>query len=190
MRRERRPRRGVNKGVRSALRRKVWEAARKCCRACGKAITLREMDCDHIRSVVGGGRDDIGNLQCLCVNCHKFKHGSWLYAPPRNAVGYRVVALAPVGTGESAFISPTYKTKEEAKRVAKTVDRKKFDRPHVQGVFSPCGCRLWSGRIIPSQRVIKFFNLDWRRFRRTKTGLLRLFCQRHSPTREPVCRWE
>lgn len=72
VRRERRPGKGVSKGVRPGLRRRVWEAAKKRCTGCGIVLDLSQVLCHHIREVADGGTDDVRNLMCLCVNCHKF----------------------------------------------------------------------------------------------------------------------
>jgi hypothetical protein len=63
------------KAASSVLRKRVWLAAQERCAACRKKITLAEMHCDHILPVAEGGTDDVQNLRCLCVNCHKFRHG-------------------------------------------------------------------------------------------------------------------
>ena len=61
--------------VESELRHRVYLAAGRRCTACRKRIPLEEMHCDHILPVADGGQDTWDNLRCLCVNCHKLRHG-------------------------------------------------------------------------------------------------------------------
>lgn len=41
------------------------------CRVCG--LTTKELEVDHIINVAQGGTDDDGNLQAICIPCHKTK---------------------------------------------------------------------------------------------------------------------
>ena len=41
------------------------------CRVCG--LTIKDLEVDHIVNVAQGGTDDDGNLQAICVPCHKAK---------------------------------------------------------------------------------------------------------------------
>jgi len=41
------------------------------CRVCG--LTTKDLEVDHIINVAQGGTDDDGNLQAICVPCHKAK---------------------------------------------------------------------------------------------------------------------
>lgn len=41
------------------------------CRVCG--LTTKDLEVDHIVNVAQGGTDDDGNLQAICVPCHKAK---------------------------------------------------------------------------------------------------------------------
>lgn len=41
------------------------------CRVCG--LTTKELEVDHIVNVAQGGTDDDGNLQAICIPCHKAK---------------------------------------------------------------------------------------------------------------------
>jgi hypothetical protein len=70
-----RPDRGANKGVKSKKRRAVFKLYGRRCAACRKRIAFARMQVDHIRARSEGGTDHISNLQSLCENCHKFKHG-------------------------------------------------------------------------------------------------------------------
>ncbi|WP_425274384.1 HNH endonuclease [Pseudomonas kitaguniensis] len=41
------------------------------CRVCG--LTTKDLEVDHIINVAQGGTDDDGNLQAICIPCHKAK---------------------------------------------------------------------------------------------------------------------
>ncbi|MGR3963825.1 HNH endonuclease [Pseudomonas sp. 910_23] len=41
------------------------------CRVCG--LTTKDLEVDHIINIAQGGTDDDGNLQALCIPCHKAK---------------------------------------------------------------------------------------------------------------------
>ncbi|MGY2157160.1 HNH endonuclease [Pseudomonas tolaasii] len=41
------------------------------CRVCG--LTTKDLEVDHIINVARGGTDDDGNLQAICIPCHKSK---------------------------------------------------------------------------------------------------------------------
>lgn len=41
------------------------------CRVCG--LTTKDIEVDHIINVAQGGTDDEGNLQAICIPCHKAK---------------------------------------------------------------------------------------------------------------------
>ena len=41
------------------------------CRVCG--LTTKDLEVDHIINVAQGGTDDDGNLQAICIPCHKTK---------------------------------------------------------------------------------------------------------------------
>jgi len=61
--------------VDSALRERIYIAAEGRCAACCASVTLPESHCDHILPVEEGGSDVWDNLRCLCVICHKLRHG-------------------------------------------------------------------------------------------------------------------
>ncbi|SRR5258708_7370653 len=61
--------------VTAELRLRVYRAASERCAACSKRAELEEMHCDHILPVAKGGLDNFENLRCLCLNCHKLRHG-------------------------------------------------------------------------------------------------------------------
>jgi hypothetical protein len=75
MRRNKRPGKGVSKGVRPKRRKRVWRLAGERCAACRTKVALKDSHCDHIIAVAKSGADDISNLRCLCINCHRFLHG-------------------------------------------------------------------------------------------------------------------
>lgn len=41
------------------------------CRVCG--LTTKDLEVDHLVNVAQGGTDDDGNLQAICIPCHKAK---------------------------------------------------------------------------------------------------------------------
>lgn len=41
------------------------------CRVCG--LTTKDLEVDHIVNVAQGGTDEDGNLQAICIPCHKAK---------------------------------------------------------------------------------------------------------------------
>ena len=41
------------------------------CRVCG--LTTKDLEVDHVINVAQGGTDDDGNLQAICIPCHKAK---------------------------------------------------------------------------------------------------------------------
>ena len=41
------------------------------CRMCG--LTTKDLEVDHIVNVAQGGTDEDGNLQAICIPCHKAK---------------------------------------------------------------------------------------------------------------------
>jgi len=45
----------------------------KCCKLCG---SFENLEVDHIVARANGGDNDSGNLQVLCRECHKRKHGA------------------------------------------------------------------------------------------------------------------
>jgi HNH endonuclease len=66
---------GVSRGVNNEIRRSVFKRFGGRCAACGRRLRFSKMQCDHIRARSEGGSDDIRNLQSLCEDCHKFRHG-------------------------------------------------------------------------------------------------------------------
>ena len=54
------------------LRRLVFNRANWRCEVCG--LAGGPFECDHKRPMKRGGDPwDMGNLQCLCVDCHRIK---------------------------------------------------------------------------------------------------------------------
>jgi len=127
------------KGAPSVLRKSVWLAARRRCAACRKRIALAEMHCDHILPVEKRGADDVRNLRCLCVDCHKFRHG-WT-----GQVSYcRLLKSGWEVHGTARYIVPSNRV----------VSYLKIKRPHQpKSLLSfvsyerqlECGCRFRSG---------------------------------------------
>jgi HNH endonuclease len=66
---------GINRGFKTKTRRAVFERYGGGCAACGKRLQFSKMQCDHVRARSEHGTDNISNLQSLCENWHKFKHG-------------------------------------------------------------------------------------------------------------------
>ena len=54
-------------------RQKVYEKYNGHCAYCGKAITIKDMQVDHILSKRNGGTDDIANLNPSCRMCNHYK---------------------------------------------------------------------------------------------------------------------
>jgi len=52
-----------------------WETDGKyICKACNKVMDKRdEVDVDHIVPLAAGGKNELSNLQLLCIECHKEK---------------------------------------------------------------------------------------------------------------------
>ena len=44
------------------------------CAYCGTEISVKEMQMDHIHCKIGGGSDEIENLNPACADCNKYKH--------------------------------------------------------------------------------------------------------------------
>lgn len=63
------------RAVRQSLRKAVYQAARQRCHACHSKISLSEMECDHVKQFVKGGKAELSNLRCLCKGCHYLRHG-------------------------------------------------------------------------------------------------------------------
>lgn len=68
-----------------------WDAARRAvlrrdgyrCQGCGRRLRARELDVDHVRELVRGGKPlDPGNLQSLCRPCHRAKTAPLLRLRP------------------------------------------------------------------------------------------------------------
>ncbi|HLC87964.1 MAG TPA: HNH endonuclease [Patescibacteria group bacterium] len=43
------------------------------CRACGGTALETVLEVDHIKPVIGGGKNTLDNLQTLCLNCNRGK---------------------------------------------------------------------------------------------------------------------
>ena len=57
-------------------RQKVYEKYNGHCAYCGKAITIKDMQVDHILSKRNGGTDDIDNLNPSCRMCNHYKRAA------------------------------------------------------------------------------------------------------------------
>ena len=71
----------TRKKLEPALWERVYLVGGGRCLACRKKITRKEANCDHILKVEDGGGNEISNLRCLCVKCHRLRHGGghWIY---------------------------------------------------------------------------------------------------------------
>ena len=57
-------------------RQKVYDKYNGHCAYCGKAITIKDMQVDHILSKRNGGTDDITNLNPSCRMCNHYKRAA------------------------------------------------------------------------------------------------------------------
>ena len=57
-------------------RQKVYEKYNGHCAYCGKPITIKDMQVDHILSKRNGGTDDIANLNPSCRMCNHYKRAA------------------------------------------------------------------------------------------------------------------
>lgn len=64
---------GSGRGGRAwrVLKARMHERDQYTCQSCG--IVTMKLELDHIVNIAQGGTDDEGNLQSLCVDCHKIK---------------------------------------------------------------------------------------------------------------------
>ena len=51
-------------------RRRVWLRDDCKCARCGKELLLSQAHIDHIKPISEGGRNYMGNLRTLCIQCH------------------------------------------------------------------------------------------------------------------------
>lgn len=68
------PRKPFGKKIREA----VYAKCEGHCAYCGKAITIRQMQVDHVKSFTMGGSSEITNLMPSCVLCNRCKGGDTL----------------------------------------------------------------------------------------------------------------
>ena len=73
-RRFHKPRKPFGKKIREA----VYAKCEGHCAYCGKAITIRQMQVDHVKSFTMGGSSEITNLMPSCVLCNRCKGGDTL----------------------------------------------------------------------------------------------------------------
>ncbi|MCL4413416.1 MAG: HNH endonuclease, partial [Actinobacteria bacterium] len=67
----------------SLNRRAVFARDGYRCQGCGRRLRARELDVDHVRELVRGGKPlDPGNLQSLCRPCHRAKTAPLLRLRP------------------------------------------------------------------------------------------------------------
>ena len=57
-------------------RQKVYDKYNGHCAYCGKAITIKDMQVDHILPKRNGGTDDIDNLNPSCRLCNHYKRAN------------------------------------------------------------------------------------------------------------------
>jgi 5-methylcytosine-specific restriction protein A len=57
----------------AALRHSVNGARSVDCARCGGAFTPSDVEVDHVRPIALGGEDVEGNVQILCLHCHRSK---------------------------------------------------------------------------------------------------------------------
>lgn len=62
------------------LRRSVNRAAYAGCARCGHAFDPSRVEIDHVHALALGGEDIEGNVQVLCVPCHRDKTRKEFYA--------------------------------------------------------------------------------------------------------------
>lgn len=55
------------------LRWQVWSYSNQTCTYCGKELTSKDFQIDHIKPVCKGGTDELTNLTVSCVDCNKKK---------------------------------------------------------------------------------------------------------------------
>jgi 5-methylcytosine-specific restriction endonuclease McrA len=92
-----------------------WDAARRSvlrrdgyrCRACGRRLRARELEVDHVRELVRGGKPlDPENLQSLCRPCHRAKTVPLLRLLPGRSLGPdRSADGLYSGLGEMVFVA-------------------------------------------------------------------------------------
>lgn len=70
-----------------ARRERAWLDAGAACAHCGRVITLREYELDHIVALHNGGVDEAGNVQVLCKACHADKTDTDLGRKTRVRIG-------------------------------------------------------------------------------------------------------
>ena len=57
------------------IRENVYKRFHGRCAYCGKKITLKEMQVDHVQSVYQGGADSLDNYRASCRACNYYKGG-------------------------------------------------------------------------------------------------------------------
>lgn len=55
------------------VRNYVYQRDKYQCQSCGKTSTETNLSIDHIFPLSRGGKNDISNLQTLCLTCNKSK---------------------------------------------------------------------------------------------------------------------
>jgi 5-methylcytosine-specific restriction endonuclease McrA len=83
--------------AKAAIRAEVWNRDGRCCRACGKALTLSTGDlqadvhCHHIVYASAGGLFVADNLASLCWDCHRKEHAHVLVITGTGALLFLVL---------------------------------------------------------------------------------------------------
>ena len=66
-----------NPGVATPPRREVYDRSEGRCEACGRSISMQQMNAHHLRPFSAGGTNSLNNSACLCKGCHKLIHRHW-----------------------------------------------------------------------------------------------------------------
>lgn len=80
----------------------VYQKYNGHCAYCGKEITMKEMQCDHIQSRYHNGTDDISNLMPSCRACN-FRKGTWTIDQFRNELREQARTLTKTFQGRMSL---------------------------------------------------------------------------------------
>lgn len=105
-----------------------FEAKQVFCKATGYVEGWTFWDADHIQELADGGSDQIGNLQTLCLPCHKVKTGKSRAANRGRPAHGGPLAFYPVRVDEDVkaalkAMKGKFKTINEGLREAFELDR-------------------------------------------------------------------
>ena len=76
----------------AALRARVLERDDWRCRKCGRPAWRLEVD--HVRPLMDGGGNELGNLQTLCAHCHREKSRAERFTIPGRLEWRRLIQEA------------------------------------------------------------------------------------------------